>query len=88
MARVNSPAYGFTVDSGNLAFDLDNPLRLAEIMAPYAWTTHYKNYRIIRTRDGLALENCALGEGEIDIVAMAELLAKHNPQINLNIEIH
>jgi sugar phosphate isomerase/epimerase len=88
LARVNSPAYGFTVDCGNLAFDLDNPLRLAEILAPRAWTTHYKNYRIIRTRDGLALENCALDEGEIDIVAIAELLAKYNPQINLNIEIH
>ncbi|MEI8373974.1 MAG: sugar phosphate isomerase/epimerase [Planctomycetota bacterium] len=88
LARVNSPAYGFTVDCANLAFDLDNPLRLAEIVAPRAWTTHYKNYRIIRTRDGLALENCALDEGEIDIVAIAELLAKHNPDINLNIEIH
>ncbi len=88
LARVNSPAYGFTVDCANLAFDLDNPLRLAEIVAPRAWTTHYKNYRIIRTRDGLALENCALDEGEIDIVAIAELLAKHNPNINLNIEIH
>jgi hypothetical protein len=51
-------------------------------------TTHTKNYRIIRTSDGLALENCALGEGDIDIVAMAELLAKHNPAINLNIQIH
>jgi sugar phosphate isomerase/epimerase len=88
LARVNSPAYGFTVDCANLAFDLDNPQRLAEIVAPRAWTTHYKNYRIIRTRDGLALENCALDEGEIDIVAIAELLAKHNPNINLNIEIH
>ena len=31
----------------------------------------YKNYRIIRTGEGLALENCSLGEGEIDIVAIA-----------------
>jgi sugar phosphate isomerase/epimerase len=88
VARVNSPAYGFTVDTGNLAFDLDNPYRLAEIVAPRAWTTHYKNYRFIRTRDGLALENCPLDEGEIDVAAIAEVLAKHNPDINLNIEIH
>ena len=33
-ARVNSPAFGFTVDCANLAFDLDDPLRLAEILAP------------------------------------------------------
>ncbi|NLF08716.1 MAG: sugar phosphate isomerase/epimerase [Pirellulaceae bacterium] len=88
MARVNSPAYGFTVDCANLAFDLDDPLRLAAILAPRALTTHFKNYRIARTPAGLALENCSLGEGEIDIVAIAELLAQYNPDITLNIEIH
>jgi sugar phosphate isomerase/epimerase len=88
LARVDSPAFGFTVDCANLAFDLDEPLCLAEIMAPYALTTHYKDYRIIRTSSGLALENCPLGEGDLDPVAIAHLLAKHNPEINLNIEIH
>ena len=72
----------------NLAFDLDDPLRLAEIMAPHALTTHFKNYRVLRTPNGLALANGSLGEGDIDQVAIAELLMKHNPEINLNIEIH
>jgi len=87
-ARVASPAFGFTVDCANLAFDLDDPLRLARIMAPYAMTTHFKNYRILRTKEGLALENCALGEGDIDLVSVSEILKAHNPSINLNIEIH
>ena len=34
LARVHSPAFGFTVDTANLAFDLDDPLRLTQIMAP------------------------------------------------------
>ncbi|MFH1744307.1 MAG: sugar phosphate isomerase/epimerase family protein [bacterium] len=88
LGRVNSPAFGFTVDCANLAFDLDDPLRLAGIMAPWALTTHYKNYRIVRTKDGLALENCSLGDGDIDILAIARLLAEQNPEINANIEIH
>ena len=88
LARVHSPAFGFTVDCANLAFDLDEPLRIARIMAPYALTTHYKNYRIIRTGRGLALENCALGEGDLDIASIARLLGEHNPAININIEIH
>jgi len=88
LARVACPAFGFTVDCANLAFDLDDPLRLAGIMAPYALTTHFKNYRVIRTSAGLALENCSLDDGEIDLVAIAGILAKHNPAINLNIEIH
>jgi 3-oxoisoapionate decarboxylase len=87
-ARVNSPAFGFTVDCANLAFDLDDPLRLAKILAPHALTTHFKNYRVVRTGRGLALENCALSDGEIDLQALVETLAKHNPGINLNIEIH
>jgi len=88
LARVASPAFGFTVDCANLAFDLDDPLRLARIMAPYALTTHYKNYRILRTCRGLALENCDVGGGDIDVAAIARLLAGYNPRINLNIEIH
>ena len=88
LARVNSPAFGFTVDCANLAFDMDDPLRLAGIMAPYAFTTHFKNYRVIRTPQGLALENCALGEGDIDEVAIAGLLAQYHPDLHLNIEIH
>jgi 3-oxoisoapionate decarboxylase len=87
-ARINSPAFGFTVDCANLAFDLDNPVRLAEILAPHALTTHFKNYRIIRTGEGLALQNGGLGDGDIDLSAIAATLAKYNPEINLNIEIH
>ena len=87
-ARIDSPAFGFTLDCANLAFDLDDPLRLARIMAPYALTTHFKNYRVIRTERGLALENCGLGDGEIDLAAIVEVLAAHHPGIHLNIEIH
>ena len=60
LVRVGSPAFGFTADCGNLAFDLDHPLRLAEIMAPYALTTPYKNHRVLRTPQGIAMGNCAL----------------------------
>jgi sugar phosphate isomerase/epimerase len=88
LARINSPAFGFTVDCANLAFDLDDPLRLAQIMAPYALTTHYKNYRIVRTVQGLVLENCSVGEGDIDEVAIAELLSRYHPDLHVNIEIH
>ena len=88
LARVDSPAFGFTVDCGNLAFDLDEPVRLAKMMAPHALTAHYKNYRILRTPEGLALGNCPLGDGDLDIVAIAEALAEHRPDIRLNIEIH
>jgi sugar phosphate isomerase/epimerase len=87
-ARVGSPAFGFTLDCANLAFDLDDPLRLAQIMAPHALTTHFKNYRVIRTGRGLALENCGLDDGEIDLLAIAEILAAYHPEIHLNIEIH
>jgi sugar phosphate isomerase/epimerase len=88
LARINSPAFGFTVDTANLAFDMDDPLRLAQIMAPYALTTHFKNYRVVRTPQGLALENCTLGEGDIDQVAIAEILRQYRPDLHLNIEIH
>jgi sugar phosphate isomerase/epimerase len=86
--RVESPAFGFTVDTGNLAFDLDDPVRLAGILAPRTLCTHLKNYRILRTPKGLALGNGPLEEGEIDLVSIVRLLGRHNPEIYLNIEIH
>jgi sugar phosphate isomerase/epimerase len=86
--RVDCPVFGFTVDTANVAFDLDEPLRLTQLMAPDAVTTHFKNYRVIRTPQGLALENCALGDGDIDQVAIAEILARYHPDLHLNIEIH
>ncbi len=76
------------MDCANLCFDLDAPQRLSEIMAPYALTTHFKNYRVVRGRQGLGLENFALGEGEIDLPAIVRALAERHPAINLNIEIH
>jgi 3-oxoisoapionate decarboxylase len=87
-ARVSSPAFGFTLDCANVAFDLDDPLRLARILAPHSLTTHFKNYRIIRTPAGLALQNGALPDGDIDLVAIAQILKEQRPDINLNLEIH
>jgi 3-oxoisoapionate decarboxylase len=86
--RVGSPTFGFTLDCANLAFDLDEPVRLARILAPHALTTHFKNYRILRTPRGLALANGALGEGDIDLAAIAAVLNEHHPDLRLNIEIH
>jgi 3-oxoisoapionate decarboxylase len=87
-ARIDSPVFGFTLDCANLAFDLDDPLRLARILAPRVWTTHFKNYRILRTPRGLALQNGALNEGDIDLPAIAAILKQQHPDIHLNIEIH
>jgi len=87
-ARVDSPAFGFAVDTADLAFDLDHPGRLAEILAPYALTAQLKNYRVLPSGEGLALENCAVGDGDIDLAAIVQTLAKHNPQIHLNLEVH
>lgn len=86
--RVNSPAFGFTIDVANLCFDLDDPLRLLDILGPRAWTVHYKDYQIVRTPAGLALVNGALGDGDLDLVTLTQRLAEYNPEIHLNIEVH
>ena len=87
-ARVNSPALGFTLDTGNVAFDLDDPVRVASILAPHALATHFKDYRIVRTDRGVALENTYLGGGDIDLPAIIGLAAAANPDICLSIEVH
>ncbi len=88
LARVNSPAFGFTVDCANLAFDLDDPLRLAGIMAPHALTTHFKNYRVIRTRRAWPWRTAPWATARSTWWPSPRSWPAHNPQINLNIEIH
>jgi sugar phosphate isomerase/epimerase len=87
-ARVNSPALGFTLDTANVAFDLDDPVRVASILAPHALATHFKDYRIVRTDRGVALENTYAGGGDIDLRAIVGMAVAHNPNLCLSIEVH
>lgn len=85
--RVGSTSVGLQLDTGNAYCAIEDPITAAEAMAPYTLSTHIKDL-IVEAEPGnrglepgglLALRNCALGEGHVDLPAIVSLLAKKGP---------
>jgi sugar phosphate isomerase/epimerase len=86
LARVDSPGIGARLDTGNPYAALEEPLAAAEALAPYTVATHVKGVRVEsepanRGRPGglLALYECTLGQGHVDLGAILSVLAAQSP---------
>jgi sugar phosphate isomerase/epimerase len=81
--RVDSPWFGAALDTANAFTSFEDPTDAAAALAPYARTTHIKDFRI----DALGLPGkapwipvgCALGEGNVDNLGIVDLLAQQAP---------
>jgi sugar phosphate isomerase/epimerase len=81
--RVDLPSFGAALDTANAFTSFEDPADAAAALAPYAFTTHIKDFRI----DALGIPGkapwipvgCALGEGNVDIPAIVDLLARQAP---------
>jgi sugar phosphate isomerase/epimerase len=84
---VDSPWLGACVDFGNNLAFLEDPLELAEALAPYAITTHLKDMAVRPYADGFELSEVPLGEGLLPLPAMVAALRKHRPDLPLCLEM-
>ena len=81
--RVNSPWFGAALDTANAFTSFEDPADAAAALAPLARTTHIKDFRIEAL--GMAGKapwipvGCALGDGNVDNLAIVELLARRAP---------
>lgn len=71
---VNSPNIGICLDLGNAMMTLEDPLVAAEKMAPFAFTTHFKDYAIQLKNYGFKVTGVALGQGNIDLFRALDIL--------------
>jgi sugar phosphate isomerase/epimerase len=72
--KVSSPNVGICLDLGNPLFTMEDPITATEKMAPYAFTTHFKDYAIQMTNYGFKVCGVALGDGNIDLEAGLKIL--------------
>ncbi|MHB9034739.1 MAG: sugar phosphate isomerase/epimerase family protein [Anaerolineae bacterium] len=85
--RVNSPWIRANLDTANSMGLMEDPVEAAEVLAPYAETTHYKDTCVYLTDEGYNWQGGApLGTGLVDLPVVTRLLFKSNPDIHLNIE--
>jgi sugar phosphate isomerase/epimerase len=85
---VGDDVLGVTLDTGNLLMRLDDPLRAAEELAPMVLLTHVKDCVLAFTPRGLCWQARPVGAGAVPIAEILACLQRHNPALNLSIELH
>lgn len=80
---VEHDALKVTFDTGNAMFHKEDPVETAEKLAPYAVYTHIKDMK----HTGPFLMSVPLGQGEVDVNAIVNILKKNDYQGLYSIEV-
>jgi hypothetical protein len=75
------------VDFGNNVAFLEDPLELAEALAPFALTTHLKDMAVRPYDQGFELSEVPLGQGFLPLPRIVEVIRKHRPEAPLCLEM-
>jgi sugar phosphate isomerase/epimerase len=86
--RLDSRAFGVTLDTGNLVMRLDDPLEAVIRLAPRVLTTHIKDAVLAFTPRGLCWQARPVGSGVLPMTDMIAALLQARPGIPLSIELH
>jgi sugar phosphate isomerase/epimerase len=84
---VDSPWVGICLDVGNALLTLEDPIVATAQMAPFAVTTHFKDYAMAPTNYGGKITGVALGDGVIDLPAAMKLLRTRTSLDRIILEI-
>jgi sugar phosphate isomerase/epimerase len=79
---------GVTLDTGNLAMRLEDPVRAVERLAGRVLSTHVKDAVLAFTPRGLCWQARPVGSGVLPIREMIAALLRANPGLNLTVELH
>ena len=87
LRRLGSESVGVCLDTGNSISLLEDPMAVVEALAPFAFTTHFKDMDFRESTDGFLLSEVPLGEGVLDLRHIMETCEKHRPDIQFNLEM-
>ena len=79
---------GVTLDTGNLAMRLQDPLLAVERLAHRVLCTHVKDAVLDFSPRGVRWQARPVGAGIVPIAAMLAILRAANPALNLSVELH
>ena len=89
--QLNHPLIGACCDTINSLMMAEGIADCVRKMAPYSYCVHFCDNRIFADPDGTHSLGCALGDGEVDLVAIMNELREHAPAeldtIDLEIEL-
>jgi 3-oxoisoapionate decarboxylase len=79
---------GVTIDTGNLAMRLDDPVEAVGRLAPRVLATHIKDAVLAFTPRGLCWQARPIGSGILPMPDLLAILHRANPHLLLSIELH
>lgn len=85
--ELDSPHVGICLDTGNSLCVLEDPLKAAEHMAAYAFTTHLKDCAIVGTASGCKIVGAALGKGMLPLPELYRIISTEAGLERLLIEV-
>jgi sugar phosphate isomerase/epimerase len=85
--RLENPHVGICLDVGNPLAVLEDPVFAADKMAPFAVTTHFKDYALEMTNYGFKVKGCVIGEGVIDLDRIFDIIVERSKLDRLILEI-
>ena len=84
---VDSEYAGFCLDTGNSMMVLEDAVYTAVKMAPYAFTTHFKDVLPAGTYYGAEFLHVGLGRGVLDLPLIFNIIKTTAPDPNINLEV-
>ena len=85
--EVNSCWVGAHFDFGNSMMAWEDPVEAAKKMAPYTYTTHFKDHIVIETEDGYKVCGVPAGQGNIALDEIFKTMVEHSFLTRINIEM-
>ncbi len=87
LKQVGNDHVGVCLDTGNSIALLEDPMEVVLALAPFAFTTHFKDMALEEYRDGFLLSEVPLGEGILDLARVIQAVRGSRPGIRLNLEM-
>lgn len=85
--RVDHATVGICVDLGNFMIHLENPVSSVRKLAPYIFTTHFKDYDMKMMNWGFKSYGVPLGQGVINLPAVLAVLVDEAKLDRITLEI-
>jgi sugar phosphate isomerase/epimerase len=87
LKKIGNDHVGICLDTGNSIALLEDPIEVVEALAPWAFTTHFKDMGLEEFRQGFFLAEVPLGTGMIDLPRVVKTVRQARPEIRINIEM-
>lgn len=84
---LESEWVGVTLDMGNNISMLEDPMQVVRSLAPYTFTTHFKDMAYQEYEGGFLLSEVPLGQGVLDLPEMIRICRQYNSDVTFNLEM-